>query len=321
MFLFKKKELLIIEITYKCNLAMTKNPTLGLIESNIKIGICNELNRLGIHYRLHSRVKERDSLDNKITSKGKGYYTEGGKKVQDLIGFRIVTYFIDDVNLLWDYFYDRYEVVDDMYDEVATDIFKPLRKNMVCRMSATDVKSFNEMREIEPIYKLIDTTFEIQFRTTLSEGWHEVDHSLRYKCKEDWEGYPEEDRMLNGVFAALETSDRSLKALFDDMAYNHYKSRNWTGMLRMKFRLQFDKKEFSLQKIMNTNRRLAKQVFRFDRLELIHEVAKSGLHLPISLNNIVYLVIYIENSDEELKALIPEMLKEEFSALGIMQKQ
>lgn len=296
---------------------MNTNPTLNLIERNIKNDICTDLDRLGIHYRLYSRVKERDSLVNKIHLKGEGYYTESGKKVQDLIGFRIVTYFIDDVNLLWDYFYGKYEIVDDMYDQEETNIFEPLRKNMVCRMFASDIKSFNEMKAIESLYNLIDTTFEIQFRTTLSEGWHEVDHALRYKCKSDWIGYPYEDRMLNGVFAALETSDRSLKALFDDMSYNHYKNANWPAMLRMKFRLQFNKQDFSLSNLMNKHNRLAKQVFRFDRAELISEIAKSGLYLPVSLDNIVYLIIYLENFDPELNRLIPDMVKEEFNTYGM----
>ncbi|MBK7959276.1 MAG: hypothetical protein IPK03_14995 [Bacteroidetes bacterium] len=28
---------------------------------------------------------------------------------------------------------------------------------------------------------LVDSTFEVQLRTILSEGWHEIDHDLRYK--------------------------------------------------------------------------------------------------------------------------------------------
>lgn len=159
--------------------------------------------------------------------------------------------------------------------------------------------------------------FEIQFRTTLSEGWHEVDHTLRYKCKSDWDDYDNESRMLNGVFASLETNDRALKALFDDMSYNHYKKGNWEGMLRMKFRLQFDKKELSLSSLLAENKRLAKRIFRFDRIDLISKVAKSGLHVPVSFDNIVYLIIYLENHDLNLDKIIPSLLVENFESCNI----
>ncbi|WP_202796549.1 hypothetical protein, partial [Thermophagus xiamenensis] len=64
---------------------------------------------------------------------------------------------------------------------------------------------------------MIDNTFEVQLRTILSEGWHEVDHSLRYKCKDDWKDYPDQERLLNGIYAALETNDSTLKSLFREI--------------------------------------------------------------------------------------------------------
>lgn len=290
---------------------MTTNPALATIEANLQREIRNELERIGIHFRLHSRVKQKDSLNEKIASKGEGYYTEDGKKVQDVIGLRIVTYFIDDVNLLWDWFKCKYDVVEDQYDKAEKDVFKPLRKNMICRLRDTDIRTFEDIRKEDPLYKIIDTTFEVQFRTTLSEGWHEVDHTLRYKCQSDWDEYDNESRMLNGVFASLETNDRALKALFDDMSYNHYKKMNWEGMLRMKFRLQFVQKELTLSSLLTENKRLAKRIFRFDRIDLISEVAKSGIHLPVSFDNIIYLIIYLENFDSALMGMIPDLIKEE----------
>lgn len=297
---------------------MTTNPALATIESNLQREIRNELERIGIHYRLHSRVKQKDSLDEKIASKGEGYYTEDGKKVQDVIGIRIVTYFIDDVNLLWEWFKCKYDVVEDQYDIAERDVFKPLRKNMICRLREADIRTLEDLRKEDSLYKIIDTTFEIQFRTTLSEGWHEVDHTLRYKCKSDWDEYDNESRMLNGVFASLETNDRALKALFDDMSYNHYKKGNWEGMLRMKFRLQFVKKGFSLSTLLSENKRLAKRIFRFDRIDLISKVAKSGLHVPVSFDNIVYLIIFLENDDADFK-IIPSLLLEDFESCNIQE--
>ena len=124
--------------------------------------------------------------------------------------------------LLWDLFSKKYEVVDTEEAIINTNNFEALRKNMVCRMPPAQVIVFNDF--INSLnegseYRLVDSTFEIQFRTTLSEGWHEVDHVLRYKCKDDWVGSEMESRMLNGIYATLETSDRALKALFDDPSH------------------------------------------------------------------------------------------------------
>src|SRR5690606_280477 len=96
-----------------------------------------------------------------------------------------------------------------------------------------------EIKNTNSDFELIDNTFEIQFRTTLSEGWHEVDHLMRYKCKSDWQELTSESRMLNGIYATLETNDQALKALFDDISYHHYKAKQWEAMLRNKLRLRF----------------------------------------------------------------------------------
>ena len=294
-----------------------ENTSLKIIKNNIETVINNDLQRTGIHFRLHSRIKTADSLDEKILSKGDGYYSTDGKKIQDIIGFRITTYFIDDVKLLWDFFSNKFEKVDEMYDPTPVDIFKPLRKNLVCRMNTKDNQIFKEIKLLDTRLSLIDNTFEIQFRTTLSEGWHEVDHSLRYKCKKDWERYFEEDRMLNGIFASLETNDRALKALFDDLSYNHYKHKNWEAMIRMKYRLNFEKGQLSatIADIFNANNDLAKKVFRYNRIELLDNIANSGLYMKISFDNIVFLINYLSIKNSKITDITPSILTDEFNSL------
>jgi putative GTP pyrophosphokinase len=291
-----------------------ENTALTILKNNIEKEIKQELDRLAIHYRLHSRIKTYDSLEEKIFTKGEGYYNVDGKKIQDIVGFRITTYFIDDVKLLWCYFENRFEKVDEQYDIATADVFKPLRKNLICRFSSNESILFSEAKTLDKSLELVDNTFEIQFRTTLSEGWHEVDHSLRYKCKKDWADYPEEDRMFNGIFASLETSDRALKALFDDLAYNHYKQKNWEAMLRMKFRLNFEKKglKSSIVDLLTQNNEIAKKVFRFKRIELLEKIANSGLYLPVSFNNIIYLINYMHIKNPILIELTPGFMLEEF---------
>ena len=90
----------------------------------------------------------------------------------------------------------------------------------------------------------IDTTFEIQFRTVFFEGWHEIEHDMRYKSllsdNEFWRGSEELSRILNCILANLELSDWSLVQLFEQLSYNHYKNANWELMLKSKFRIHMD---------------------------------------------------------------------------------
>ena len=61
------------------------------ILTNIQREILSEINRIGIHCRVHARIKDTGSLKEKIDRKkreGKGYSTNG-KKVQDILGFRL----------------------------------------------------------------------------------------------------------------------------------------------------------------------------------------------------------------------------------------
>jgi len=166
------------------------------------------------------------------------------------------------------------------------------------------------------VLDLVDNTFEIQLRTTSSEGWHEVDHALRYKCKNDWIDYREEDKMFNGIYAILETTDRALKSLFEDMAYNHYKCKNWEAMLRMKFFLNFDKGSLSsaLKDLLNRDNALAKKVFRCSRADLLYKIAISGLDISVSFNNIVFLINYLYIKNEEIRALTPHWLVKKYDS-------
>jgi ppGpp synthetase/RelA/SpoT-type nucleotidyltranferase len=209
-----------------------------LIERNIREIIDSSLKRTGMLYRLHSRIKDANSIREKITRKD---YKSNDKLMQDVIGFRITTYFNEDVKVLVNYFSTCFEKVDLQYDKPESEVFKPLRKNLVCRIKGDNLEIFEELKTIhKEEFELIDSTFEIQFRTTLSEGWHEVDHNMRYKCKNEWKTLEVQSRVLNGIYATLETSDHALINLFENIAYQHYKERNWDGMIRNKYRLRFD---------------------------------------------------------------------------------
>ena len=305
-----------------------KSTCFSLIVKELHQLIEEELQRVGIQCRVFSRVKEYDSLREKVERKkleneGKPYYTKEGKKIQDIVGIRIVTYFYEDVELLWNICAKMFTVVDKATADITESNFQPLRKNMVCQMPDDQKQMLREFINsvTDDIYEIIDSTFEIQFRTILSEGWHEVDHILRYKCKDDWKNLLPESRMFNGIYATLETSDKALEALFNDLAHNHYKNKNWSAMLRFKYKMHFSQGDLShqLNTILNENHDLAKFLYLYRRHDLLEFIALSNLKIMLSLNNLIYVIYLINRGcigciyDEKLEKIIPKNIHNDIS--------
>lgn len=284
--------------------------SLELIEKRLKEKLLNELIRTGLLFRLFSRVKEQTSIKEKFNRKS---YKLDGKLMQDMFGFRITTYFSDDLKVVVDLCNKIFEQVELIYDEPEIDVFRPLRKNMVCRLPDESRKIFNELKVTNDKYELIDDTFEIQFRTTLSEGWHEVDHLMRYKCKNDWKDLNSESRMLNGIYATLETNDQALKALFDDISYLHYKGKRWEAMLRNKLRLRFLLLPLDQDLILylNSNPTIGKRIFKLNRNKILDTYINSNLVLPITFNSLLYFINYSFLKDEFITKKTPKIFLEE----------
>ena len=201
------------------------------------------LDKAGMYYRIFARTKSHGSIVKKLTAKG-SEYRKKNKKMQDLIGIRVVFYFQDDVLAFYHKLqeiegYDKNnesfskkelneltDLINSWGENINSEksklkrllpfhdkIFMPERLNLVIRMNDKEAEMtrdfLNGLNDSEIDVSLIDTTFEIQLRTVLSEGWHEVEHDLRYKTQqEDWWNFcTEESRMLNGIYASLETSE------------------------------------------------------------------------------------------------------------------
>ncbi len=284
---------------------------LEIIEKKLKSKILNELMRTGLLFRLFSRVKEQTSIDEKFSRKT---YSDGGPLMQDLIGFRITSYFSDDLKILVELCEKIFEKVELVYDEPNSEEFKPLRKNMICRLPANESGIFSDLKSTNSTYNLIDNTFEIQFRTTFSEGWHEVDHLMRYKCKQDWTELNEESRMLNGIYATMETNDQVLKVLFDDISYHHYKSKKWEAMLRNKLRLRFllQGLDSEISTYLNSHVDVGKNIFKLNRTKIINTYINSTVTFPSTFNNWIWFINYCFLNDEFITAKTPTFLLEEF---------
>jgi len=291
-------------------------PGFIIIEKEICNRITDELDKVGLLYRIFSRSKDSKSISEKITRKEKEGkpYKVGKKLIQDIIGVRIVTYFKDDVEFVKDILNEKLKFIDEEIDTPDPTVFKPKRTNVICSFTTNQKQTLEEIQKTSSTenLSLVDSTFELQLRTILSEGWHEIDHSLRYKCKSDWNGQAENERLLNGIYASLEINDITLKNLFNDLSYTHFKNKNWEGLLRNKFRLKFKVEELKpeLIEILNANPKIGKDIFKMERNKVLMGIYKLDLSLPISLNNLLYLINAIYIKDNELTNITPSVITE-----------
>lgn len=248
------------------------------IENNIG----DKLNQCGLMFHIFSRVKKDKSIKIKLDKKQDEYRSKN-KKMQDYLALRITLYFGDDVDLVYKYLEKR--AIDKSVDEVEEDRFCPKRLNLIMELPKNKLIDFNfAIMNKESYLEFIDSTYEIQIRTILSEGWHEVEHDLRYKCKEDWEGLLEDSRHLNGIYATLENAEWSMLTLFERLAHSHYKKQNWNSMLRNKMRIRFANSSLSddLISYLDNNPLIAKQLFRVNRGKAISLMLEKGFAFPLT---------------------------------------
>ena len=258
------------------------------IVQKLETTITEALNRCGIYYRVFGRLKNSRSIEEKI--KRKGYSQESGKIMQDLIGIRVALYYVDDVHICKKIIEKLFFVENQSISEATPSDFSAERLNLVC--SIPD----EILPEIDPgIWREypIDRTFEIQIRTVFSEGWHEIEHDVRYKSDTEWQKNSDLSRNLNGILATLETCDWSILQVLNNMAYREYKDHHWASMLKNKLRIHLtdDSLDDQIISIFDADPDIAKSFFRMDRQTLLEFLACEAKHtIPLTLNNIIYLI-------------------------------
>ena len=275
------------------------------IAEQLTSDISESLSRCGLIFRIFSRVKSENSIRKKLKVK----YAENKMKLQDMIGIRIVLYFQDDVDALALY-YSVGDVVKKAIDEFDSSTFRPQRLNITSRIPADMADDF--LAALPDEFKdRIEPTYEIQIRTVFSEGWHEVEHDLRYKCKEDWNGCEPYSRALNGVIATLETAEWNMRAIFSEMARHNFMHSNFTAMLRNKFHLRFKSESLSANLIghLEHNRHLAEGALNADRLIVIYTLLTHKADFNLTFDNLFFLINRIEMMDPDLMAMEPEETK------------
>lgn len=280
-----------------------------------------KLSQCGIMYRIFSRIKSADSINKKMAKKGETYRQEN-RKLQDLLALHITLYFTDDVDIVYQYLKKQPNFVDESVDIKDVDTFKPTRLNLVMRVPDS-LKGHIAVAIGDTKYPdLIDDTYEIQIRTILSEGWHEVEHDLRYKYKDDWSDFQEESRLLNGIFASLESNEWSMLSLFDRLSYAHYKRSEWDSMLRNKLRIRFADSGLSheIKQYLSEHTEIAKLLFRTERAVVLGNVMEKGFSFPLVYDTTLHLLNHICVKDLGLAEMEDSSLKEELdNSFGVIK--
>lgn len=270
------------------------------------------LNSLGILCRVFGRAKSPESIDTKL-KKSPGKYQIGRKLIQDSVGIRVVVYFPEDIPIVDEILKLAYDcdLKASMVDTPIADVFSVTRHNLIFKLPERWMRDMASIKLSTPI----DATFEVQLRTILSEGWHEIEHDLRYKRKADWVNSDDLSRHLNGVVATLETSEWSMRKIFDDLAYRHYTSKNWEAMfhsvLRMKTSTTLSDELFT---IFSNNSDLAKEAFRIRRPSIFRALNRLAPKIPLTLDNIIYLWNFCTPKNEDIFKHTPDILMETFTS-------
>lgn len=273
------------------------------------------LNCAGIFFRIFHRGKSLGSLQQKI-QKNPGKYGDG-KKIQDIVGIRVCLYFSDDIDLAKELVCKKFK-----YSEESSSIdlpektqFGPTRYNLIFSIPEDISRSMSLPQSME---RIVDETFELQIRTILSEGWHEVEHDLRYKFPNDWANDDWASRAFNGVFASLETSEWTMLKILDDQAHSNYKSGNWAAMIRSKFRLRFTDHNLDplLAQWLSESPSAAKNLFRASRSEMLEYILSIG-NMPVTMNNLVYLYNIRNAKDSRILEVTPKYLMRLVEARGL----
>lgn len=144
-----------------------------------------------IHF-LGGRVKDVASFLEKITRKS---YDRPFEQMDDVVGFRIVCYFVSDLPRLREAIISTFEVLEesDKIQEADPSTFGYMSQHYICGLKSTNTG---------PRYDLLkDVRFEIQCRTILMDAWASVSHFLAYKGEQ-------------GIPSALRRDFHALSGLF-----------------------------------------------------------------------------------------------------------
>lgn len=126
-------------------------------------------------HQIHSRIKDRNSLAEKITKKN--YKYSSLKEITDILGFRVVLYFEDDIDkveeiLKSEFWIDIDNSIDKRILEADRFGYRSLHYVVALRDDRLKLQEYKKFKGLK---------FEIQVRSILQHSWAEIEHDIGYK--------------------------------------------------------------------------------------------------------------------------------------------
>lgn len=150
-------------------------------------------------HQVQTRVKDRESLESKITRKNGKY--ESLSDITDIVGVRIITYFDDEVDQIAnmiekEFTIDRNNSIDKRKIDSDRFGYRSLHYVACLKEDRTQLPEYSSCGEQK---------FEFQIRTILQHSWAEIEHGLGYKG--EFEIPSSAKRTFYRVAALLEQAD------------------------------------------------------------------------------------------------------------------
>lgn len=267
--------------------------------NNVKMSLLNtlvtKLNNAGIFFNSTSRIKSESSLLHKLET-GKYSMQEGGRKIQDIIGIRINLFYLEDMDICEKILEETFLLDNWSKTKNEENKFEAQKCNGVFRIPSKYLRNIPASVWNKPF----DQTFEVQLRTVLFEGWHEIEHEMRYKYKlgsdsketDLWTGHEDLSRVMNSIIANLELCDWSIMQIFNSIHDSQYKEKNWENAIRSKYRLRItqDPLKPELREYLDNNPDIVAQFHTVSKRELVEILLNKKYHKELTPDRVIYLI-------------------------------
>lgn len=267
--------------------------------NNVKMSLLNtlvtKLNNAGIYFNSTSRIKSESSLLHKLET-GKYSMQEGGRKIQDIIGIRINLFYLEDMDICEKILEETFLLDNWSKTKNEENKFGAQKCNGVFRIPSKYLRNIPASVWNKPF----DQTFEVQLRTVLFEGWHEIEHEMRYKYKlgsdsketDLWTGHEDLSRVMNSIIANLELCDWSIMQIFNSIHDSQYKEKNWENAIRSKYRLRItqDPLKPELREYLDNNPDIVAQFHTVSKRELVEILLNKKYHKELTPDRVIYLI-------------------------------
>jgi len=126
-------------------------------------------------HQLEFRLKDKDSFTKKLVRKNFKY--KSLEQVTDILGFRIVTYFEDDIDIIENIIKTEFEIdnensIDKRKMEVDKFGYRSVHYVVSLNKERLKLTEYKDYKRIK---------FEIQIRSILQHSWAEIEHDIGYK--------------------------------------------------------------------------------------------------------------------------------------------